>query len=75
MTEASNNETSWKTSIDSKYRLVIVAARRSKQLQKGAKPRVHSLRKKLTSVALEEVQQGMVRYETITKKQVAEAEE
>ena len=67
--------TPWKTSIDSKYRLVIVAARRSKQLQKGAKPRVHSPRKKLTSIALEEVQQGMVRYETIAKKVVAEDEE
>ena len=63
-----NNETVWKTSIDSKYRLVIVAARRSKQLQKGAKPRVHSSKKKLTSIALEEVQQGMVRYENIERK-------
>ncbi|PYP84733.1 MAG: DNA-directed RNA polymerase subunit omega [Blastocatellia bacterium AA13] len=65
----------WKTSIDSKYRLVIVAARRSKQLQKGAKPRIHSTKKKLTSIALEEVQQGMVRYETIEKKVAAEEEE
>ena len=70
MPETSNN-TPWKTSIDSKYRLVIVAARRSKQLQKGAKPRLHSSKKKLTSVALEEVQHGMVRYEAITKKPVA----
>ena len=73
MPETSNN-TPWKTSIDSKYRLVIVAARRSKQLQKGAKPRVHSLKKKLTSIALEEVQHGMVRYEAITKKPAAEEE-
>ena len=70
-----NNNTPWKTSIDSKYRLVIVAARRSKQLQKGAKPRVHSSKKKLTSIALEEVQQGMVRYESITKKPAAEQEQ
>lgn len=48
--------------IDSKYRLIIVAAQRSKQLQRGARPRVEmdSLRHKPTRIALEEVQRGKV---------------
>lgn len=50
--------------LDSKYRMIIVAAQRSKQLQRGARPRVGMdiLRHKPTRVALEEVQQGMVPY-------------
>ncbi|HJZ70018.1 MAG TPA: DNA-directed RNA polymerase subunit omega, partial [Blastocatellia bacterium] len=59
MPEAEDEE-GWTTEIDSKYRLVLLAARRSKQLQKGAKPRVHTAAKKPTRVALEEVQRGLV---------------
>ena len=57
-------------SIDSKYRLIIVAAQRSKQLQRGARPRVDmdTQRHKPTRVALEEVQQGKVGFD-ITEKQ------
>ena len=48
--------------IDSKYRMIIVAAQRSKQLQRGARPRVEmdTQRHKPTRVALEEVQRGKV---------------
>lgn len=48
--------------IDSKYRLIIVAAKRSKQLQRGAKPRIDidSQKHKPTRVALEEVIRGRV---------------
>jgi len=66
MPEAEDEE-SWTTEIDSKYRLVLLAARRSKQLQKGAKPRVHTAAKKPTRVALEEVQRGLVNYQPIAK--------
>ena len=50
--------------IDSKYRLIIIAAQRSKQLQRGARPRVDMdiQRHKPTRVALEEVQQGKVSF-------------
>lgn len=57
----------WSTQIDSKYRLVIVAARRSKQLQKGARPRVHAPTKKPTKVALDEVEHGLIRYQSLTR--------
>ena len=51
--------------MDSKYRLIIVAAKRSKQLQRGARPRIEidSLKHKPTRIALEEVQQGKIRFE------------
>ena len=48
--------------IDSKYRLIIVAAQRSKQLQRGARPRVEldPQKHKPTRIALEEVERGKV---------------
>ena len=56
--------------IDSKYRLILVAAQRSKQLQRGARPRVEmdAQRHKPTCIALEEVQRGKVDF-TITEKE------
>lgn len=57
-----------RTQLDSKYRLIIVAAQRSKQLQRGARPRVEGMdtqRHKPTRVALEEVQQGKVSFNLI----------
>ncbi len=48
--------------IDSKYRLIILAAKRSKQLQRGARPRIDidPLKHKPTRIALEEVMRGKV---------------
>jgi DNA-directed RNA polymerase omega subunit len=53
--------------IDSKYRLIILAAKRSKQLQRGARPRIEidAGKHKPTRIALEEVIQGTVRF-TVT---------
>ena len=50
--------------VDSKYRLIILAAKRSKQLQRGATPRIDidSAKHKPTRIALEEVIRGRVRY-------------
>jgi DNA-directed RNA polymerase subunit omega len=50
--------------IDSKYRLIILAAKRSKQLQRGARPRIDidSTKHKPTRIALEEVIRGTVRF-------------
>jgi DNA-directed RNA polymerase subunit omega len=47
--------------------MVLLAARRSKQLQKGAKPRLQSTAKKFTRIALEEVQRGLIQYQQIVK--------
>jgi DNA-directed RNA polymerase subunit omega len=53
--------------IDSKYRLIILAAKRSKQLQRGARPRIDidALKHKNTRVALEEVMRGRINF-TVT---------
>lgn len=55
------NEEQW-PGIDSMYRLIIVAALRNKQLLRGAHPRIEAdpLKRKNTSIALEEVKQGLV---------------
>jgi DNA-directed RNA polymerase omega subunit len=54
--------------IDSKYRLIILAAKRSKQLQRGARPRIDidALKHKNTRIALEEVMRGRVNFEVHT---------
>jgi len=50
--------------IDSKYRLIILAAKRSKQLQRGARPRIDidAQKHKPTRIALEEVMRGRVQF-------------
>jgi DNA-directed RNA polymerase omega subunit len=57
-------EQSEQAPLDSKYRLIIVAAKRSKQLQRGARPRVEidPQKHKSTRIALEEVLHGKVAY-------------
>jgi DNA-directed RNA polymerase subunit omega len=50
--------------VDSKYRLIILAAKRSKQLQRGASPRIEidPQKHKPTRIALEEVMRGRVHF-------------
>ena len=49
--------------VDSKYRLVIVAAKRAKQLNRGAVPVVQARNVKPTYQALEEMATGKLAYE------------
>ena len=58
-----SNEEQW-PGIDSKFRLIVVAALRSKQLLRGSLPRIEvDLRRhKNTSIALEEVKRGLVMF-------------
>ena len=44
--------------ISNRYVLVVLAAKRSRQLNRGAQPQVETKRRKWTSVALEEVHRG-----------------
>lgn len=50
--------------IDSKFRLIILAAERSKQLQRGARPRIEidPQEHKPTRIALEEILHGKVNF-------------
>lgn len=56
--------------IDSHFRLIAVAALRSKQLLRGARPRIDAdpQKRRNTSIALEEVKRGLVPF-TITAAQ------
>jgi DNA-directed RNA polymerase subunit omega len=48
---------------DSKYTLVITAAKRARQLNEGAAPLIETNLSKDVSVALEELAQGKIAYE------------
>lgn len=67
MTETIENEVEGTDgqAVDSKYRLIILAAKRSKQLQRGAQPRIEidPQKHKPTRIALEEVIRGRVRFD------------
>lgn len=71
------NETSWNTfggidgdgqqpGVESAFRLIVVAALRNKQLTRGALPRIDAdpLRRRNTSIAIEEVKRGLVQFTT-----------
>ncbi|HEY3579257.1 MAG TPA: DNA-directed RNA polymerase subunit omega [Pyrinomonadaceae bacterium] len=66
-TELTENEleTPGDREVDSKYRLIILAAKRSKQLQRGANPRIDidPQKHKPTRIALEEVIRGRVHFD------------
>ncbi len=57
---------------DSKFKFVIVASKRAKQLLKGAKPKLKTKSKSLIRVAQEEVKDGLVNYEIVLKKKEEE---
>jgi DNA-directed RNA polymerase subunit omega len=46
----------------STYRFIIVAAKRARQLQAGARPVLPTSSKKSTVIAMEEVRRGLVKY-------------
>jgi DNA-directed RNA polymerase subunit omega len=48
-------------------RFIIVAAKRARQLQNGARPSLPTSSKKPTVIAMEEVRRGLVKYELIPK--------
>ena len=49
--------------VDSKYRKVLVATQRAKQLQRGARPRVDMPGAKPIRIAIEEVECGLISFE------------
>jgi len=64
-------------SIDSKYRFVIIASKRAKEILKGAKPRIKSKSKNAIRIAQSEVKLGLVDFEIIptVKEEIPEPEE
>ena len=53
------------TTDDSKYRNILLIARRAKQIQAGARPLVHTLARKATRIAREEFRAGLLPYEIL----------
>ena len=50
------------------YKLVLIAAARANELAQGAQPLVRCESKKVSTIALEEIAAGKVRYEEIKSK-------
>lgn len=63
--------------IDSKYRFVIIASKRAKELLKGAKSRLQSKSRNPIRIAQKEVKLGLVQFEILKtkKEEVPELEE
>ncbi len=59
--------------IGSKYRFIIIAAERAKQLQNRAKPKIKVKSTKPAYIAMQEVEQGLISFE-ITQAQEAPQE-
>ncbi|CAN5446953.1 hypothetical protein BH10ACI1_BH10ACI1_13590 [soil metagenome] len=55
--------------IDSKYRMIILAAQRSKQLQRGANPRVDAdpRKTKSTRIAMREFEEKKINFNILEK--------
>lgn len=52
---------------DNKFLRVLIAAKRAKQIHKGANPLVQSSSTRATRIALEEVERGLIRFEFISE--------
>jgi DNA-directed RNA polymerase subunit omega len=49
--------------IGSKYRFIIIAAERAKQLQNKAKPKIKTRSTKPAHIAMQEVEEGLISFE------------
>jgi DNA-directed RNA polymerase subunit omega len=53
------------SNIDSKFRYILIAAKRARQIQAGARPLVQTPSKKATKIAQQEVSTGLIPYEMV----------
>ncbi len=58
-------------SIGSKYRFIIVAAERAKQLQNNAKPKIKTRSTKPAFIAMKELEQDLVAFEMLPAAETA----
>ena len=54
---------------DSKFRMILLAAKRARQIQSGAKPLVHTATRKPTRVAQEEIRANALPFEIVPTSQ------
>lgn len=60
---------------DSKFRFILVAAERAKQIQNGAPPKIQIKARKPAHVAIRETQMGLVEWEILEEAQMEYEEE
>ncbi|HUG44215.1 MAG TPA: DNA-directed RNA polymerase subunit omega [Acidobacteriota bacterium] len=58
---------------DSKFRFILVAAERAKQLQNGAPPRIETRSRKPAHIAIKETSLGLVDYVILEEEAEAES--
>ena len=61
--------------IDSKFRYILICAKRARQLQSGVRPLVQSSHKKSTKIAMQEVSAGLIPIEQVAIKTEDEVQE
>jgi DNA-directed RNA polymerase subunit omega len=61
--------------VDSKFRMILLTAKRARQIQDGAKPLVHTSASKATRIAQEELKAGVLPYDITATDGVDEAME
>lgn len=54
--------------VESKFKFVLLASKRAKQLLRGAKPKIKSKSKSLIRIAQQEVIEGLIEYEIVQKR-------
>lgn len=59
---------------DSKFRFILVAAERAKQIQNGAPPKIQSKSRKPAHIAIEETRLGLVEWAILEEAQDEEEE-
>lgn len=59
---------------DSKFRFILVAAERAKQIQHGAPPRIEVDSRKAACIAVREVEANLVPYAVLEEEEEAEEE-
>jgi len=61
--------------VDSKYRFILLSAKRARQIQSGARPLIQTATKKPTKVAQLEVSGNLVPFENLQTEVAPEGEE
>jgi DNA-directed RNA polymerase subunit omega len=56
--------------IGSKYRFIIIAAERAKQLQNNAKPKIKTKSTKPAHIAMKELEEGLISFEVLPVEQM-----
>jgi DNA-directed RNA polymerase subunit omega len=59
---------------ESKFMMILLAAKRARQIQGGAKPLVHTIARKPTRIAQEEIKAGVLPFEVLQMENPEETE-